>query len=91
MILHKSDSLYPEVFSDTFQITMLNLALGRHFEKEYENFCNGLTKIKTLSLFFIDSIESFRNDGYLRQEFERLLKEKLQALIVRYQKSDLGC
>ena len=89
MILHKSDSLYPEVFSDTFQITMLNLALDRHFEKEYENFCNGLTKIKTLSLFFIDSIESFRNDGYLRQEFERLLKEKLNSLIVHYQKTDL--
>ena len=85
MILHKSDSIYPEVFRDTFQTTMLNLALDRHFEKEYENFCNGLTKIKTLSLFFIDSIESFRNDGYLRSEFERLLKEKLNVLIGKYQ------
>ncbi len=89
MILHKSDSLYPEVFGETFQITMLNLALDRHFEKEYENFCNDLTKIKTLSLFFIDSIESFRNDGYLRQEFERLLKDKLKTLIEKYQSSDL--
>lgn len=87
MILHKSDSIYPEVFSDTFQTTMLNLALDRHFEKEYENFCNGLTKIKTLSLFFIDSIESFRNDGYLRTEFKRLLKEKLQTLIEKYKSS----
>lgn len=89
MILHKSDSLYPDVFSETFQITMLNLALERHFEKEYENFCGGLTKIKTLSLFFIDSIDSFRNDGYLRKEFERLLKEKLQALIEKYKASGL--
>ena len=89
MVLHKSDSLYPGVFEETFQITMLNLALDRHFEKEYENFCNGLTKIKTLSLFFIDSIESFRDDGYLRQEFERLLAEKMHELIVRYQNSDL--
>lgn len=89
MTLHKSDSLYPEVFSETFQITMLNLALERHFEKEYENFTSGLTKIKTLSLFFIDSIESFRNDGYLRREFENLLSEKLNELIIRYQKSDL--
>ncbi|MGN0728445.1 type III restriction-modification system endonuclease [Treponema sp.] len=89
MILHKSDSLYPEVFSDTFQVTMLNLALDRHFEKEYENFCNGLTKIKTLSLFFIDSIESFRNDGYLRKNFERLLKEKLQSLIEKFKMSEL--
>ena len=89
MCLHKSDSIYPEVFSDTFQTTMLSLAIDRHFEKEYENFCNGLTKIKTLSLFFIDSIESFRNDGYLRMEFERLLKEKLHILIKQYGKSEL--
>lgn len=89
MVLHKSESLYPEVFSDSFQTVMLNLALERHFEKEYDNFCGGLTKIKTLSLFFIDSIESFRNDGFLRSEFERLLKEKLHALIEKYQKSEL--
>lgn len=87
MALRKSDSLYPEVFSETFQITMLNLALERHFEKEYENFCAGLTKIKTLSLFFIDSIESFRNDGHLRREFERLLSEKLKSLIEKYKAS----
>lgn len=91
MILHKSDSLYPEAFSDTFQTTMMNLALDRHFEKEYENFCNGLTKIKTLSLFFIDSIESFRDDGYLRREFERLLTEKLENLISKYQASGQKC
>lgn len=89
MILHKSDSLYPQVFSETFQKTMLSLALDRHFEKERENFCNGLTKIKTLSLFFIDSIESFRDDGYLRKEFEELLKEKLQSQINLYKDSDL--
>lgn len=88
MVLRKSDSLYPEIFGDTFQITMLNLALDRHFEKEYENFTGGLTKIKTLSLFFIDSIESFRGDGHLRQEFERLLKEKQHSLIERYQESE---
>ena len=89
MILHKSESLYPEVFSESFQTTMLNLALEEHFKIEHENFCNGLTKIKTLSLFFIDSIESFRDDGFLRKEFENLLKEKLILLIEKYQKSDL--
>ena len=87
MILHKSDSLYPDIFGETFQTTMLNLAIDRHFEKEYDNFCGDVKKIKTLSLFFIDSIQSFRDDGFLRQEFERLLKEKLQALIEKYQKS----
>ena len=87
MVLHKSDSLYPGIFGETFQMTMLNLAIDRHFEKEYDNFCADVKKIKTLSLFFIDSIQSFRDDGFLRQEFERLLKEKLNALIEKYQKS----
>ena len=89
MVLHKSDSLYPDIFGETFQTTMLNLAIDRHFEKEYDNFCADVKKIKTLSLFFIDSIQSFRDDGFLRREFERLLKEKIHDLIKKYQKSEL--
>ena len=88
MVLHKSDSLYPDIFGETFQTTMLRLAIDRHFEKEYDNFCSALTKIKTLSLFFIDSIQSFRDDGFLRREFERLLEEKFHDLIKKYQKSE---
>ncbi len=80
MDLHTSDSIYPQVFSDTFQKMMLSLALDRHFEKERENF-RQLNRIKTLSLFFIDSIESFRNDGHLRKDFEELLQTKLKAEI----------
>lgn len=80
MDLHTSDSIYPQVFSDTFQKMMLSLALDRHFEKERENF-RRLNRIKTLSLFFIDSIESFRNDGHLRKDFEELLQTKLKAEI----------
>ncbi len=80
MELRVSDSIYPKVFADTYQKTMLSLALDRHFEKEKENF-KRLNRIKTLSLFFIDSIESFREDGYLRREFEELLKGKLQKEI----------
>lgn len=88
LILHKGESIYPDIFSESFQTTMINLAIERHFEKEYENFCNnGVTKIKTLSLFFIDSIQSFRDDGYLRLEFESLLREKLTNLIQKYQNS----
>lgn len=80
MELHVSDAIYPQVFSDTYQKTMLSLALDRHFEKERENF-KRLNRIKTLSLFFIDSIDSFRDDGYLRKEFEELLKAKLTSEI----------
>ena len=51
-----------------------------------ENFCGRTFKIKTLALFFIDDITSYREseDGkkpYLLEAFERLLKEKLVATI----------
>ncbi len=84
MELHVSESIYPKVFAETYQKTMLALALDRHFEKERENF-NRLSKIKTLSLFFIDSINSFRDEdgGYLRREFETLLEAKLKSEISR--------
>lgn len=62
---------------------MVKLAIDRHFQVERENF-NRRIKIKTLALFFIDDIASYRDkniDGkepYLKKCFERLLKEKLE-------------
>ena len=48
-----------------------------------------MPKIKTLSLFFIDSIASFRGEnntkGWLAQHFEELLTKKLQNLINKYE------
>ena len=65
---------------------MLRLALQRHFETEKENFCNRNYKIKTLALFFIDDITSYRSsdDGkkpYLLTMFEELLKEQIEKTI----------
>lgn len=79
MELYTSDSIYPKVFAETYQQMMLSLALDRHFEKERENFYR-LSKIKTLSLFFIDSIKSFRDEdgGHLRTMFEEMLSAKLK-------------
>ena len=74
-----------DIFANSYQEQMLRLALERHFETERHNF-NRLFKIKTLALFFIDDITSYRRgeDGkkpYLLETFERLLKEKLTDLI----------
>ena len=82
MELYVSDSIYPKVFAETYQDMMLSLALDRHFEKERENFYR-LSKIKTLSLFFIDSIKSFRDEdgGHLRTRFEEMLSAKLKEEI----------
>lgn len=75
-----------DIYMQSYQEQMMRLALERHFETERENFCGRTFKIKTLSLFFIDDITSYREseDGkkpYLLEAFERLLKEKLTATI----------
>ena len=70
-----------DVFSESYQEQMIRLALMRHFETERENFHRS-NKIKTLALFFIDNIESYRgsdtnNNAWLKDVFERLLVERI--------------
>ena len=75
-----------DVYSSSYQEQMIKLALQRHFETERQNFSGRQFKIKTLALFFIDDITSYRNTGegkepYLKKMFERLLLEKMSALV----------
>ena len=75
-----------DIYMTSYQEEMLRLALQRHFETEKENFCNRVFKIKTLALFFIDDITSYRPDTdgkapYLLTAFERLLKERIELTI----------
>jgi type III restriction enzyme len=75
-----------EIYMTSYQEEMMRLALQRHFETERINFCGRTFKIKTLALFFIDDITSYRvgDDGkkpYLRTAFERLLKERIESTI----------
>lgn len=75
-----------DVFMSSYQEQMIRLALERHFETERHNFSGRTFKIKTLALFFIDDITSYRKgeDGkkpYILEAFERLLKEKLKDAI----------
>lgn len=75
-----------DVFMSSYQEQMIRLALERHFETERYNFSGRTFKIKTLALFFIDDITSYRKseDGkkpYILEAFERLLKEKLKDTI----------
>ena len=77
-----------DIYMNSYQEQMLRLALERHFETERENFTSRNFKIKTLALFFIDDITSYRKgeDGkkpYLLEAFERLLKDKLKETIAK--------
>lgn len=80
------EELDVDIYMTSYQEQMLRLALQRHFETEKENFCNRKYKIKTLALFFIDDITSYRvgengKKPYLLTMFEELLREQLERNI----------
>lgn len=77
----KGEEFEVSIYSPSYQEQMIKLALRRHFETERQNFERPI-RIKTLALFFIDSIESFRGDenghgAWLRDAFDRLLVERI--------------
>ena len=78
------DTFFTDVFASSYVRASIQLSLKRHFEAERENF-NRKFKIKTLALFFIDDIHSYRDNGiknpYLRDIFEEELKKKLEIEI----------
>lgn len=87
------EELDVDIYMTSYQEQMMRLALERHFETERENFCNRKFKIKTLALFFIDDITSYRPDAegktpYLLLAFERLLKERIEAVIATLDEHD---
>ena len=83
----QGEEMDANVYMQSYQEQMIKLALQRHFETEKENFCNANVKIKTLALFFIADIYSYRKDEssgkepYLKNMFEKNLKEYLQKTI----------
>ncbi|WIM68710.1 type III restriction-modification system endonuclease [Corynebacterium breve] len=83
-VLARGDIISANVYSDTYQALMMRQALDNHFGQEWKNFRRA-SRIKTLSLFFIDAVESYRgvdgSSGHLRQRFEELLEEKLRQEI----------
>lgn len=86
VIKTQGEEIVVDIYMTSYQEQMLRLALERHFETERENFCNRTFKIKTLALFFIDDISSYRPnaDGrvpYLLTAFENLLRERIETII----------
>lgn len=82
------EEFFPDQYGLSYQEGMIELALMRHFEAERENFCREGLPIKTLALFFIDNIESFRgaegkNDGWLRKKFIEILTARVKKELAR--------
>lgn len=89
--LNERDTIFTDLYSTSYQEEMIRLALHRHFETERINFHRQPTRIKTLALFFIDSIESYRGtedadgkqEGWLKKRFKELLAEKVKEEMSR--------
>lgn len=83
---YEGEEFNTDIYSSSYQEQMLKLAIQRHFETERQNFSGRQYKIKTLALFFIDDISSYREkeDGkapYLKKMFESLLLENINNLL----------
>ena len=76
------DEFAADIYASSYQEYMVRLAIQRHFETERKLF-ERASKIKSLALFFIDNIVSFRGDdkgenAWLRDLFDELLKKRLE-------------
>ncbi|PEJ62412.1 type III restriction-modification system endonuclease [Bacillus toyonensis] len=84
VVLQKRQSIHPSSFSNTYQEVLIQKAIDEHFKKEIE-FFRRPSKIKPLTLFFIDDISSYREvdfaEPYIKNIFERLLKSKIEKIL----------
>lgn len=80
--------LLSATMQNSYQELLIRNSIDKHFEAEIANFMRDSqyqARIKTLSLFFIDSIKSYREqDGWLKKKFEEYLQAKLINLIKTY-------
>ena len=79
---HVGDEFTADIYSTSYQENMVRMAIQRHFETERILF-HRESKIKTLALFFIDNIVSFRGDdegknAWLRDIFDKWLEYQLK-------------
>ena len=86
---NQGEELDVDIYMTSYQEQMVKLALLRHFETERINYAVNKLRVKTLALFFIDDIYSYRQkDGddkkpYLKELFEKNLKEMLEQEIAK--------
>lgn len=76
--------LIPGTWTNSYQELVIQQSIDAHFAKERELFYRpgNAPRVKTISLYFIDSIVSYRDkEGWLKKTFERLLYEKMTSLI----------
>ena len=79
--LSKGSKINPFSYAESLSDKMMHNAIRVHFENERELFLAS-PRIKPLTLFFIDNIDSYRDkDGAMRVQFEAMVKAHVEALL----------
>ncbi|QIM68402.1 type III restriction-modification system endonuclease [Basfia succiniciproducens] len=80
--LKRGALLNPYSYAQTVQDAMMQRAIAEHFKLERELLVERTTKIKPLTLFFIDDIKGYRKDneitGSLKEKFESWVKAEAE-------------
>lgn len=80
----KGDKINPYSYSTTTQEHMIRETLKKHFELEKELLTRDL-KIKPITLFFIDKVNSYRNDdmsnGKIAILVEKIIEEEINKIL----------
>ncbi len=81
LILKKGDKINPYCYNHTLQTTMIEKAIEEHFKLERE-LLERESKIKPLTLFFIENINEYRNkDGYIKKIIEERIKYEAEKIL----------
>lgn len=82
----KGTKINPYSYSESIADKMIQKTIANHFEIEKKLITRKDARIKPLSLFFIDDIESYRDgqniSGSLKTKFEKLIKAHIKKLLV---------
>ena len=86
LTLNVGQEIFADIYDKSYQESMIDVALDSHFTTERINFCRR-DQIKTIALFFIDDISSYRGSTdrtpYLKEYFEAALINKITDEIER--------
>lgn len=80
LIMNLGEEIFADIYDKSYQESMIDVALDSHFKTEKSNFIRR-DQIKTIALFFIDDISSYRGSSdrtpYLKEYFEKALTKKI--------------
>jgi len=86
--LKKNDVIDPYSYNETLQEKMIRKAIKNHFEMEKQLLTRPTARIKPLSLFFIDDIESYRGKDGEQGSLAKFVEAEIKQHVIRLLKAE---